>query len=108
MTREQWAKLSPEIQRIMVAELCGWKDIEPENCSPLFDVVSGRRDSIVYTEIPDYLNDLNAMHEAEELVKTDELFGEYGIWLERLGDWDGFCATAAQRAEAFVLTMKGK
>jgi hypothetical protein len=62
--------------------------------------------------IPDYLNDLNAMHEAET-VMTDQQRTSY---LDKLyevcnphsmlnDDWNLTCATAAQRAEAFLKTL---
>ena len=56
---------------------------------------------------PDYLNDLNAMHEAEKVL-TDEQKREYRICLFRLCDcYAGreVHATAAQRAEAFLKTL---
>lgn len=64
---------------------------------------------------PDYLNDLNAMHEAEKVLNWDQqkVFISHLLGLEgRNGDalwtlaWDSawLCshATAAQRAEAFL------
>jgi len=53
--------------------------------------------------LPDYLNDLNAMHEAE---KTLVRFMDYETQLERVCKtrtvWN---ATARQRAEAFLSTL---
>lgn len=62
---------------------------------------------------PDYLNDLNAMHEAEKrLVKEDapEMLGNYHAHLIQVMDcktcsWRRIHATAAQRAEAFLRTL---
>lgn len=58
-------------------------------------------------EAPRYCNDLNAMHEAEKhLPGMKEL--EY---LQQLGkrdlycSWGSVCATARQRAEAFLRTL---
>lgn len=50
---------------------------------------------------PDYLNDLNAMHEAENVLNTREL---WEIYKNHLLQWmtEPICATAAQRAEAFL------
>jgi len=53
--------------------------------------------------IPDYCNDLNAMHEAEELIPDKYDRYEYFLKL-RLGDEWGY-ATARQRAEAFLRTI---
>jgi hypothetical protein len=65
--------------------------------------------------LPDYLNDLNAMHEAEKVMP----YGKLGDYLNRLVELTGYCdtktwtkanfdlntATAAQRAEAFLRTL---
>ena len=78
MNREQWSKLTDDERRIKVAELCGWTRIHLDSEWLSFDgdytyealvgvpagcvwVGSGS-----YGEIPNYLHDLNAMHEAEE------------------------------------------
>jgi hypothetical protein len=70
-------------------------------------------------DVPDYCNDLNAMHEAEKLLTPrkrtfSELFREIryhkilGEIVRREDEfsWRTYHATAAQRAEAFVLTME--
>jgi hypothetical protein len=58
--------------------------------------------------LPDYLNDLNAMHEAENQLDTStdqNTTGSYAAYAECLA-WDGgYSATAAQRAEAFLRTI---
>lgn len=65
--------------------------------------------------IPDYLSDLNAMHEAEKsltigaqaqyLNQLEEVTGggKFGTWWECL--WCCHHATAAQRAEAFLRAL---
>ena len=60
---------------------------------------------------PDYLNDLNAMHEAEELfyAKPDTLecaerMRDYSKWLWLIAKYP-LHATATQRAEAFLRTI---
>lgn len=66
--------------------------------------------------IPDYLDDLNAMHEAEKVLIGDYEHGENGRdasarfydELISVTTCDGFFhihATAAQRAEAFLRTL---
>jgi len=129
MTHKQWVKLSPKEQRIKVAKLCGWTHFRRV-------VFSGdhKKDGLLFgssqkqprqawnfetNEIPDYLNDLNAMHEAEKFIPLPKWYE----WLNALGRATGepekdedstpltvlavYRATAAQRAEAFVLTMEG-
>ena len=57
--------------------------------------------------VKDYCNDLNAMHEAEKYLDTDELFRGYYFALcdiTRSTRWPVH-ATARQRAEAFLRTL---
>lgn len=63
---------------------------------------------------PDYLRDLNTMHEAEKILTHEQRYGVSGIgaWLEdvlsrdldkaNVRHFDFLHATAAQRAEAFL------
>lgn len=55
--------------------------------------------------IPDYCDDLNAMHEAENVL-TEDQFKWYTHWLEKLMPntryWSLLCAPASRRAEAFL------
>jgi hypothetical protein len=77
--------MKPELQRIAIAEACGCTE----------------------TPLPDYLNDLNAMHEAQKIL-TYAQGGEMTLWITRIhGDGYGpqLFATAAQRAEAFLRTI---
>lgn len=102
--------MSPEAQRIAIAEACGWKNargywgIPPEG---------GRR--FPYSEhheedwrlkpflgLPDYLNDLNAMHEATQSLTKDQLRWYRNLLIEMTGTFEAVDATAAQRAEAFL------
>lgn len=59
--------------------------------------------------LPDYLNDLNACHEMEKVLRENRLFHKY--WLALGEFWKGnntnfsFHATAAQRCEAFSKTI---
>jgi len=94
--------MSPEAQRIAIAEACGWTIVSR---TPPLGVFSGLRNPPV--PLPDYLNDLNAMHAAEKVL-TDE---QYRIYALRLGPLTTerqrayISATAAQRAEAFLRTL---
>ena len=58
--------------------------------------------------LPDYTNDLNAMHEAEKILNGDEqhTFEMHLLQMPDLG-WEikGTHATAAQRSEAFLKTI---
>lgn len=99
-------------QRIAIAEACGCEiDYWPDG-SGRFSVVKNN----TYIDLPDYLNDLNAMHEAEKVL-TDEEYWDYSVKLETLYATSGspknvivderkiISSTAAQRAEAFLRTL---
>jgi hypothetical protein len=59
-----------------------------------------------YDSVPNYCNDLNAMHEAEKTL-SEEVRNHY---IDLLGDiylnsWEFATATSMQRAEAFLKTI---
>ncbi len=92
--------MTPEAQRTAIAEACGWK-------TEYRDAVSS------VTALPDYLNDLNAMHDALKTLNADQMISmdyhldvvvgngkqglncEYFLW----------SASAAQFAKAFLRTI---
>jgi hypothetical protein len=98
--------MNKEQQRIAIAEACGWTKIFDWKAAG----INGQHPTEPWTEvIPDYLNDLNAMHEAEKFVG---LHGEdfkgrkvKRIWATHCPCADPRFATAAQRAEAFLKTL---
>lgn len=110
--------MKKEQQRIKIAEACGWTDCHMPAASNqsmpftervLCGIAPGRR---VHTPLPDYLNDLNAMHESEMITGFDRypLRERYYPHLIDAKDKDGtdlpiWLATAAQRAEAFLRTL---
>lgn len=116
--------MTPEWQRIVIAEACGWVwvpwggspnftpiDIQKLNAfawdHPTHGRVSGPGSS--ERQLPDYLNDLNAMAKAEDALKGLTDFPEYVRILALVCDcplWACVSSTAAQRAEAF-LRVKG-
>jgi hypothetical protein len=92
--------MKPEEQRVAIAEACEW----------IFDHV--RNDAMYYLPEKDFhvgdpLRDLNAMHEAEEIIKIIEGgWGAYCGYLVKGDSWfEVVHATAAQRAEAFLRTI---
>ena len=103
--------MKPEQQRIAIAEACGWQFI-PEyyhgkDQPPEFTTVTpdGRHLCGYY---PDYLNDLNAMHDAEKTLDYNQMNRYQNIELSRFmhtGTTWICSATAAQRAEAFLKTL---
>ena len=106
-------ELTPEQKRIASAEACGYQ-IEIAYHLP-FRAMIRKRDDEAYIMLPDYLNDLNAMHEAMRVLTDDirEVFSSHlrRIWAfnynARCGSFpshdDSRNATAAQRADAFLL-----
>ncbi len=93
--------MKPELQRIRIAKACGFDE---SHWLELGDgIVFGTSGSL-----PDYPNDLNAMHEAEKLLDTttdQNTTGSYAAYVQCLA-WDGgYSATAAQRAEAFLRAL---
>jgi len=111
MTREEYAKLTYEERQIKIAELCGW------NCNRRFCYLDSNGTSRAKSQLPCYLYDLNAMHEAWlnltylQQVAVVEVLGAIVCETKNRNDWvwmDIANATAAQRAEAFVMTLSDK
>lgn len=124
--------MTPEAQRIAIAEACGWKywqskhghfyvespegeRSEPAFGWPKFDSITGEKLTIHWWDgvnLPDYVTDLNAMHKAEKTMSP----GHRSLYREKLEEVveetsDEFLvsaihATAAQRAEAFLRTIR--
>lgn len=91
--------MSPEKQRIAIAKVCGMS-IPPEW------VGDARNEWSFFKMTPDYPNDLNAMHEAETwLFQGGGSMQEYVNRLRLVCGQFPECATASQRAEAFLRTL---
>lgn len=119
--------MKKELQRIKIAEACGWKierttDAHGREIAQITEPDGNAyqwkfSDSGVFGNLPDYLNDLNAMAEAEKVLTEDQMF-----WYMRtlcrnatiqnpdntlsVDEARQMCfATAAQRAEVFLRTL---
>ena len=114
---EGGAEVSPEAQRIAIAEACGI--VSKDQWGPLYRTQYG-----IVRDCHDYLNDLNAMHEAVMTLNVKQR-SEFRNQLQYLiapstkpnlkvsgikvmgshhyDEW--WHATAAQRAEAFLRTI---
>lgn len=101
--------MEPSKQRIKIAEACGWRKCDPEKVgSHELYHLKGSGFSLL-KDLPDYPNDLNAMHEVERTLSEEQYF-QYIMVL----DCFSFCekqrvqwavsSTATQRAEAFLRT----
>ena len=103
----KYITMTNEQINIAIAEACGWKEVEPwlngDRCFELAGSTYGYR----LEDIPDYCNDLNAMHEAEKIFDN----ALYCRYIDELctqaikGKNCMYLATAAQRAEAFLKTI---
>ena len=101
--------MTPEQQRIAIAEACGLTNVAPM----IVKNVKHEGDDItvgIWSDdgwVPQYLNDLNAMHEAEKTL-TDKAHEEFRLNLYDLIRDDSrliVSSTASQRAEAFLRTI---
>ena len=96
--------MTDEAQRIAIAEACGWTYSEADHGDN-----NAAKKYKWGSDLPDYLNDLNAMHEAEKWL-TDGRYYVDDYW-DHLSDLCGhdepgmIMATARQRAEAFLRTI---
>lgn len=103
-------------QRITIAKQCGWtarqdadgfwRAIHPRGHEAFEKWVS--ESNVWSAGIPDYLSDLNAMHEAEETLLHNCPASRWETFDNHLADLcGGFArahATAQQRSHAFLLT----
>lgn len=107
--------MTPEQQQIAIAKTCGWTAEQDSNGYwRATNQKSGHASELWLSErnvwsvgIPDYLNDLNAMHEAEKAMNNNDWwkFVEHLTNICGGGTALGISATAAQRAEAFLRTL---
>jgi hypothetical protein len=116
--------MTPEAQRIAIAKACGWVAKHYTDDGIGYTVAfqpdgawagstSGHCGLHPSQGLPDYLTDLNAMHEAESCLDS----AQARAYAERLAGspnrtpegsacvWKALRATAAQRAEAFIRVL---
>ncbi len=100
--------MKPEQQRIAIAEICGFV----KNTNTAFGKTApwwyNPAGQIFWeSELPDYLNDLNAMHEAEKVLdeKQQQEYVNLLLTGDSLNYFAEIHATATQRAEAFLRTL---
>jgi hypothetical protein len=108
--------MTPDQQRIAIAQACGWTNFSSgtHKGATLYGQHPNARSSS--WELPNYLGDLNAMHEAEKVLTQEQMIdysrhvgkavtshlpASRAAWM----DFKLIHATAAQRAEAFLRTL---
>ncbi len=118
--------MTPESQRIAIAEACGYS-IGEKAQNGIVEVLkngkfqtcfTGKRianptlsDALEKKCLPNYLNDLNAMREAEKVLTATEQQDEYCrrlafvCWGDFRQNFILIHATATQRAQAFLMTL---
>jgi hypothetical protein len=107
-------QMNAEEQRIAIAEACGLTIVSDgimHHLTPCGKKTERDPEGFLLKECPDYLNDLNAMHEAEKTLNQIKA-AEYAraltaiAWQSEQPVFAPMTATAAQRAEAFLKTIK--
>lgn len=111
--------MNQEKQRIAIAEACGWRKVR--ECGARYERGELGHVHGIF-DLPDYLNSLDAIHEAEIWLaehSNGTFANDYPMVLEHIVDpdhpllgsradpdrFDLYCATASQRAEAFLKTL---
>lgn len=109
-TQDMSDKMTPEEKRVAVAECCGWGYVgssclkhEQWKCWTTPKGYKGK------ASVPDYLNDLNAMREAEKTLTDDESRERYvdNLMLSCGGTgrtWTLIHASAEERVNAYLIT----
>jgi hypothetical protein len=117
--------MTPEAQRIAIAEACGWRLYRTPDFDAFYSPCGHYRGGATHNPtqaienagVPDYLTDLNAMHEAvmshNKLLFRDKYKTQLSDVIKRDNPYLSpgkisflfINATAAQRAEAFLKTL---
>ena len=103
--------MNTEDQRICIAEACGWTEL-PIGRVWVKDGYHATIGGNYCTQLPDYLNDLNAMHEAEKVLTGEQLL-TYRDFLVQDAFFNGehrkdvclILLTAEQRARALLKAL---
>lgn len=102
--------MTHEKQRIALAEWAGYVELDYETQARILYGRQGSRGALV--KIPDYLNDLNAVHLLEMKLPKPKLpqdywnvgYGRFKTILSNITS-EPYSATAAQRCEAILKTL---
>jgi hypothetical protein len=90
---------------VAIAQACGWTILKKPLSGFGFAAYAKEPNGDPSPGIPDYCDDLNAMHEAEDELSGNQ-YMVYALMLDAVeGSLFGIRATARQRAEAFLRTL---
>lgn len=106
--------MKPDEQRIAIALACGYmEDKSKKYCERIWN--KGDHSAFGINELPNYLGDLNHIHEAEKMLDLADCL-KFRAELQRMenkstshfpcAERHAFHASAAQRSEAFLKTFK--
>jgi len=96
--KTQENKMTNEQINAAIAEVCGWKAVSVDGDSGFYRGFDNGAE--LRPDLPDYVNDLNAMHEAEKILIQKQR-DEYRYWL-----CSDIFSTARERAEIFLLVQR--
>ena len=99
--------MNKEEQHFAIATACGLKNVHMVTIQNVTKQGDDRKIGITSDSgwVPDYLNDLNAMHEAEKVLTKDAFLVDAYFNYIRDNFGQAWHATASQRAEAFLKTL---
>ena len=109
--------MNPEKQRIAIATACGWTRFNSATHKGAIQYGQPPNDRSNSWELPNYLNDLNAMHKAKKVLTDDQAWEMVKIIVDYCQSENGFplldrseslklhSATAEREAEAFLKVL---
>ena len=102
--------MSPDAQRVAIAEACGFINVRMWNESCIASMgINAKGEYWGSLGVSDYLNDLNAMHEAERAIglHSDNFRGRMlrRSWGTYTAFLDSRFLTASERAQALLMTI---
>lgn len=93
-----------------IAKACGWK---PDESGRGEWRLKDNKTKWEYDYIPNYIEDLNAMHEAEKILNPEQKIAYYhdvlnevtGRFTRQSSDFDFLCASSKQRSISLCCTL---
>lgn len=98
--------MTPRAQQVAIAKQCGWTYRGEASYGGHCQSGWWNDDGYQPMGPPDYLGDLNMMHQAEkEIWSVQQQWDKYKALLQDMRGDDAIHATALQRAEAFLTAL---